>query len=197
LVKSRRAGERVFASTRRFLEKRLRLTVNEAKSKVAPVEECRFLGFRLVRGRIYWSPEAEREFKRRMRRLTSRSWGVSMEYRLKKLSEYLRGWIAYFGISEYYRPIPVLDEWIRRRVRACHWKMWKKPRRRIRQLIRLGTSRRQAILAGLSRKSYWTMSRTLATQTGMTNKWLASLGLPSLKAHWSAIHYPSSGSRPS
>ena len=100
LVKSRRAGERVLRSVGRFLAKHLRLELNEAKSGVVPTEGCEFLGFTFRGQQIRWSHKAEREFKRRVRRLTSRSWGVSMGYRLAKLSQYIRGWIAYFGLSE-------------------------------------------------------------------------------------------------
>ena len=113
-----------------------------------------------------------------------------MEVRLQKLSEYLRGWTNYFGLSEYYTPIPKLDKWIRRRIRLCHWKMWKKPRKRMSELMKLGTSRKTAILTGRSRKGYWRLSRTLATQTGMTDAWLASQGLFSIREQWIAIHYP-------
>ena len=88
-MKSKRAAERVFDSIRRFLKRQLRLEVNETKSRIAPVGQCDFLGFSFARKRIRWSNAAEREFKRRARRLTSRSWRVSMEYRLKKLAEYL------------------------------------------------------------------------------------------------------------
>ncbi|MCA9125000.1 MAG: hypothetical protein KDB11_32710 [Planctomycetales bacterium] len=107
-----------------------------------------------------------------------RGWGVSMEVRLAKLSQYIRGWMGYFGLSEYYTILPKLDEWLRRRVRSCYWKMWwrvfhEDARNRIRQLLKLGTDKRSAILAGLSRKGYWRLSRTLSTHTGMTNAWLA------------------------
>ncbi len=190
LVKSRRAGERVLRSIQRFLAKRLRLELNAAKSGVVPIEGCEFLGFTFRGRQIRWSNKAEREFKRRVRRLTSRSWGVSMEYRLAKLSEYVRGWMGYFGLSEYYTIVPTLDEWLRRRVRMCYWKMWKRPRRRIGQLIKLGSGKRSAILAGLSRKSYWRLSRTLSTHTGMTNAWLAEQGVISIKVLWVNIHYP-------
>ena len=118
-----------------------------------------------------------------------------MEYRLAKLAEYVRGWMGYFGVSEYYTVLPTLDEWLRRRVRLCYWKMWKKPRRRIRQLLKLGTGKRHAILTGLSRKGYWRLSRTLGTHTGMTNAWLAEQGIISLKALWVNIHYPDGGPR--
>jgi RNA-directed DNA polymerase len=194
LVKSLRAGERVLRSVPRFLATRLRLELNEAKSGVVPIDGCEFLGFTFRGRQIRWSDDVEREFKRRVRRLTHRSWGVSMGYRLAKLAEYVRGWIGYFGLSEYYTILPTLDDWLRRRVRLCYWKMWKRPARRIRQLIQLGTGRRSAILAGLSRKGYWRLSRTLSTHTGMTNAWLAKQGVLSLKALWVSIHYPEGAS---
>ena len=68
---------------------------------------------------------AFKEFKRRIRKLTGRSWFVTMDYRIKKLAQDLRGWMNYFGISEYYRPIPEIDHWLRRRVRMCYWKQWR------------------------------------------------------------------------
>ena len=190
LVKSLSAGRRVMASIRRFLERELRLKVNEQKSKVAPVEECGFLGFVFVRGKIRWSDKSFREFKRRIRLFTGRSWFVSMEYRLYKLAEYVRGWMNYYGISEYYRPIPVIDEWLRRRIRMCHWKQWRYVRTKVRNLLKLGTYKRQAILTALSRKGPWHLARTLAAQTGMTSKWLAEQGLISIKEQWVKIHYP-------
>ncbi len=72
----------------------------------------------------------------------------------------------------------------------CYWKQWGRARNRIRNLIRLGTFERSAIIAGLSRKSYWRLSRTLATNSGMTNKWLKEQGLVSIKEQWVEIHYP-------
>jgi RNA-directed DNA polymerase len=190
MVKSERAGKRVLESIRAFLEGRLRLKVNETKSKVARLDECTFLGFQIVRGRIRWSRKAETEFKRRIRELTGRSRGISMAYRLKKLREYMRGWIGYFGLSEYYRALPPLDQWIRRRVRQCYWKMWKRPKKRRRELRRLGVSESQINMLNGSRKSYWKLSRTLATNSGLSNAWLKEQGLISLKEQWSSIHYP-------
>ena len=190
MVKSLSAGTRVMASIRRFLEHELRLTVNEKKSKVAPVGECGFLGFVFVRGKIRWSDKAFREFKWRIRLFTGRSWFVSMEYRYKKLAEYVRGWMNYYGISEYYRPIPIIDEWLRRRLRMCYWKQWRYARTKVRHLLKLGTSKRQAIMTAISRKGPWHLARTLAAQTGMTNKWLAEQGLISVKEQWVKIHYP-------
>ena len=96
----------------------------------------------------------------------------------------------YFGISEYYRPIPEIDHWLRRRMRMCYWKQWRRPRTKIRSLRKLGTSLKAALGVGLSRKGPWRLARTLATQTGMTNQWLKEQGLVSVKERWVNIHYP-------
>lgn len=188
LVKSERAGERVKTSIARFLTGKLKLAVNERTSRVVSVEHCTFLGFTFRKGKLRWSDEAFDDFKHRIRQLTGRSWGVSMAYRLEKLAIYVRGWMNYFGISDDYRPIPEIDAWIRRRIRMCYWKQWRYVRTQVRYLLALGTSKRQAILTALSSKSYWHLSKTLATQTGMTNDGLASQGLISIRTLWMRIH---------
>ena len=190
LVKSQRAGERVMASVQRFLERKLKLEVNQDKSQVASTNQTNFLGFTFRGTRIRWSDKAFREFKRRIKQLTGRSWFVSMEYRLEKLAQYIRGWMNYFGTSEYYRPIPEIDHWLRRRVRMCYWKQWRYARTKVRELRKLGTSLHAAISVAISRKGPWHLARTLATQTGMTNQWLKDQGLLSVKELWVNIHYP-------
>jgi RNA-directed DNA polymerase len=191
VVKSQRAGERVKASVTRFLRSHLHLEINEQKSMVGPTKDCAFLGFTFPGARIYWSPEAFQDFRHRLRKLTGRSWGVSMAYRIRKLNEYIRGWMHYFGLSQHYRPLPELDAWLRRRLRMCFWKQWRSVRTRVRELLKLGTAKQTATLTALSRKGPWHSSRTLATQTGMTNQWLSeSVGLVSLRALWIALHYP-------
>jgi RNA-directed DNA polymerase len=130
-----------------------------------------------------------KQFKRRIKKLTGRSWFVSMEYRIEKIALYLRGWMNYFGISEYYQPIPEIDHWLRRRLRMCYWKQWRYGRTKIRNLLKLGTGKKTAILTAISRKGPWRLSRTLATHTGMTNKWLKDQGLLSVKELWVNTHY--------
>lgn len=192
LVKSAKAGLRVRARLTRFLKKKLRLTVNPAKSKVAPLNPCRFLGFTFRRKKIVGSDKSLAQFKLRVKELTGRSWGVSMAYRLGKLSEYLRGWMAYFRRSESYSPVPELDEWIRRRIRMCYWKQWKRCRKRVGELLKLGVNERQAVMTALSRKRYGPLSRTKATQMGLTDAWLKSQGWVSVRELWIAFHYPAS-----
>jgi hypothetical protein len=125
-----------------------------------------------------------------IKELTGRSWFVSMDYRYEKLAEYLRGWMNYFGISEYYRPIPEIDHWLRRRLRRCYFKQWRRAKTKVRKLRKLGTSLHAAISVAISRKGPWRLSRRLATQTGMTNKWLKDQGLLSVKELWVNIHCP-------
>ena len=124
-----------------------------------------------------------------------------MAYRLNKIAAHVWGWMGYYRISEFYRPIPELDGWIRRRVRMFYWSRsqaktaggnpWRQPRTRIRNLLRLGTRKKDAILTGISRRGYWHLARTLATQTGMTNQWLSNQGLISVRDRWISFHYPS------
>jgi RNA-directed DNA polymerase len=188
LVRSVRAGQRVKASLTGYVTKTLKLRVNEQKSRVCRIDAVEFLGFTFRGAKLRWSDDAFDTFLHRLRRLTCRSWGVSMEYRLRKLAQYLRGWMGYFGISDYYRPVPELDGWLRRRVRMCYWKQWRRVRTKVRHLLALGTSKRQAILTALSRKAYWHLARTLATQTGMTNRWLERQGLLSIRDLWMKAH---------
>ena len=190
LVRSQRAGQRVMGSLKRFLEQRLKLRINPEKSRVVPTNQAAFLGFTFRGTKICWVEKAFREFKRRVKELTGMSWFVSMDFRYKKLSEYLRGWMNYFGIAEYYHPIPEIDHWLRRRLRLCYLKQWRKAKTKVRELRKLGTSLHTAITLALSRKGPWRLSRTLATQTGMTNKWLKDQGLLSVKDLWVNIHYP-------
>ena len=117
LTRSFRAGQRVKAGITRYLTARLKLVVNEEKSRVAKISECVYLGFTFRGSKLRWSEQAFMDFRHRVRKVTDRSWGVSMIHRLDKLTEYLRGWMNYFGISDYYRPVPGIDQWIRRRIR--------------------------------------------------------------------------------
>lgn len=192
LVKSPRAGERVKASISRFLEKKLKLKVNNDKSKVGKAKKCEFLGFTFPGKSIRWTESALNDFKHQIRKLTGRSNGVSIEQRIDALNRYITGWMNYFGLSKYYTPIPILDNWLRRRLRMCLWKQWRYVKTKVRELRKLGTFLKSAILTALSRKGPWHLARTLATQTGMTNEWFRDvLGLVSIRSIWISVHYPS------
>jgi RNA-directed DNA polymerase len=190
LVKSQRAASRVMASISRFLERKLKVKVNRDKSKVLRAQDSSFLGFTFTRMKLTATGKAIHGFKTKLRRLTGRSWGVSMSYRYASLSLYLRGWMNYFGIGMKYNDVVELDHWLRRRIRMCYWKQWRRARRRIGELIKLGSARYQAILTGLSRKSYWHLAKTLSTNMGLSKTFLEKQGLVSIRTLWIQIHYP-------
>jgi RNA-directed DNA polymerase len=189
-VKSKRAAERVMSSVTRYLEKELKLVVNQKKSRIVKAEDCEYLGFIFKNKRITWSDESLKEFEYNIGRLTARSWGISMEKRLEKLSSFIRGWMGYYALSKYYTPLPGLDNWIRRRVRMCYLKQWRKPRTRIGNLIKLGTPKEQAISVGLSCKGPWRLAKTFGSQGALTNTYLKEQGLVSVLDLWVAFHYP-------
>ena len=188
-AKSRRAAERIMRSVGRYVAKQLRLVVNEEKSRVVASTEFEFLGFSFPKSRatINVAPKSVRRFKQRIREITGRSRGISMERRLSELRRYVRGWMGYFGIASQLKLFDKLDQWIRRRIRMCYWKQWRRPKRRRAMLIRLGVPRRQAIRHARSRKGYWRMAKTIASGVGMTNAWLAEQGLLSMKTLWAQL----------
>lgn len=188
-AKSQRSAERIMASVTRFLTDKLRLVVNQAKSRVVASKEFEFLGFafRKSRATINVSAKSIQRFKHRIREITGRSRGISMDHRLSLLRSYVRGWMGYYGLAAQLKLFDRLDQWLRRRIRMCYWKQWRRPRKRRRELIRLGVPIRQAIRHARSRKSYWHMSKTIASGVGLTNAWLAEQGLLSMKTLWSEL----------
>ena len=189
LVKSQRAGERVLRSISNYLQKRLKLVVNSTKSQVVHADESKFLGFTFRKGRIQWHPKTLKKFKKRVRELTNRNWGVSMEYQLHKISQFLRGWINYFGIAHCYQLCVELDHWIRRRVRMAYWRQWTKPRTKVRNLIKLGVSVKSAVACGITSKGPWRSSKTPGIQQAVSNAYLKSQGLYALRDGWIKLHH--------
>ena len=126
-------------------------------------------------------------FRHRIREITGRSRGISMDHRLQELARYVRGWMGYFALASQWKLFASLEQWIRRRIRCCYWKRWRHVRTRIRELIAMHVPRRQAIRHGKSRKEPWHMAKTIASGVGMTNDWLASQGVLSLKTLWAEL----------
>jgi len=189
LVKSQRAGERVLRSISRYLQDRLKLVVNTTKSHVVKTNESKFLGFTFRAGRIQWHPKTLLKFKQQVRRLTNRNWGVSMKYQLFKISQFIRGWINYFGIANCYQLCVDLDHWIRRRVRMAYWRQWRKPRTKVRSLMRLGVHVRSAVACGITSKGPWRSAKTPGIQQALSNTFLKSQGLYALRDGWIKLHH--------
>jgi len=189
-VKSKRAGERVMASISRYLEQKLKVKVNQAKSNVSHVRESSVLGFETQHKKLRTTEGKVRKFKQELKLNTRRCPGISIESRIIRLREYAQGWMGHYGCGLKYNDAVALEGWIRRRLRMCYWKQWRKPRRRIGQLIKLGVSKREAILLGLSRKGYWRLSKTLGTNMGLSNAHFEEIGLISLRTLGCKIHPP-------
>jgi RNA-directed DNA polymerase len=185
-TKSKRSAERVFTSVHGYLTKRLRLVVNQEKSRIVSTDGLEYLGFvfRGKRGKIEVAAKSLHRFKHRIREITGRSRGISMERRLSELRTYVRGWMGYFAVAGSLKLFDRIDQWLRRRIRSCYWKRWRQMRTRIRELIALGVPRRQAIRHAKSRKGPWHMAKTIASGVGFTNAWLQEQGLLSLKSLW-------------
>ena len=189
LVGSKRAGDRVLRNVTSFVERKLKLKVNDTKSQVAPINQCKFLGFTFHGGSLKWHESVVGKFKFQIRQLTGRSNGISMEKRIAELTVYMRGWINYFGIGQGYQKCIDLDHWIRRRLRMCYWKMWRRPRTKVRNLLKLGVPLDMAIACGISSKSYWRSAKTEGIHRALSNEFLAEKGLLSLRDQWVEIHY--------
>jgi len=190
VVKSKRAAERVLRSIGGYIETKLKLVVNEAKTKAARLSQCSFLGFVITPKRIRCLDAKIRTFKQTIRQITCRSWGISMEERLERLRLYVNGWLGYYAIGVPYKDIRYLDQWLRRRVRLCYWKQWRIPRTRFRNLLKLGINRSAIKQASRCRKGYWRCSRLRVVGIAMNNQWLAEQGCPSIKEQWLKLCYP-------
>jgi RNA-directed DNA polymerase len=184
-VRSRRAGERVMGGVERFLERRLKLKVNRAKSAVARPSGRKFLGFSFTVGsypRRRIAPETLVRFKQRVRDTTRRTRGCSLEQIITELARYLNGWRGYFGFCETPSVLRDLDRWVRRRLRAIAWKQWKRGRTRFAELTRRGIGKDLAAQSAGSPNGPWRMSNSPALAMALPNAILGSLGLPSLLA---------------
>ncbi|MGK5093101.1 group II intron reverse transcriptase/maturase [Deltaproteobacteria bacterium TL4] len=189
-VKSERAARRVMLSISRFLVETLKVKVNTQKSKICKVQEGSVLGFEIHRKKLRTIDVKIRKFKSELRRISRRCSGIAMKDRFQRLAEYARGWMAHYGCGMLYNTVLEMDGWLRRRIRMAYMKQWRKPRTKIRELIKLDVPVKLAINIGLSRKGYWRLSRTQATNWGLSDVFLTKQGMISLRDLWIKIHYP-------
>ena len=185
-VRSKPAGERVLASVTRYLERRLRLSVNGAKSAVDRPWRRTFLGFsftgRRVKNRRRVSMKALKAFRHEVRRLTQRTRGISFSRLVGELKRYLDGWYEYFGFAEAQSVFKELDAWVRRRLRCYQWKQW--GRRGYRELRRRGVSRELAWNTAKSAHGPWRLSRSPALAFALPGGTFDALGLPRLYSRY-------------
>lgn len=191
-VKSARAGERVMESMIKLLEGKLKLKVNRNKSAVNLVSRRKFLGFSFyfTKGgaEIKIHEKSYRRFRAKIREVTNRNKGISMESRLIKLNQITIGWLNYYSIAKGKSRIRELEGWIRRRLRACIWKTWKRVRTRYKNLIKAGIPKYKAWEFANTRKGYWRISNSPVLSKSLTNTYLAELGFISISKRYQMIH---------
>ena len=169
-----------------FITTKLKLKVNQQKSAVARPWERKFLGFSFTNGaqpkrRI--APKALVRFKERIRELTRRTRGVSIEEMAAELGGYLRGWYAYFGVCETPSVLKELDQWMRRRLRSFLWKQWKRGPVRFSELTRRGVKKDLAIRTVKTPHGPWYLAASPGVTFALPNAYFASLGIPQLFRH--------------
>jgi RNA-directed DNA polymerase len=181
-VKTKKAGIRVLRSITRFLERKLRLKVNQEKSAVDRPWRRKFLGFSFTFHRspkVRIAKESLKRVKEKIRKITSRSKALPMEERIKALNLLVVGWCNYFSLANTKTPFVNLDSWIRRRLRMCLWKQWKKPQTKVRRLLALGIPKQKAYEWGNSRKKYWRIAGSPVLHRSLGNAYWNSKGLKS------------------
>jgi RNA-directed DNA polymerase len=180
-VRSSRAAERVMGSTCEFIERRLKLRVNRGKSSVALAFHATLLGFGFLKRKgeikVRIDPKARKRAKDRLRKITSRRWGVSMERRIREANRFTVGWTAYFALADTSRPLSDLDEWLRRRLRQVRWKEWKRYHTKKRNLRALGIPEQSAREWAGSRKGYWRIARSWVLSRSLTDAYWREQGL--------------------
>jgi RNA-directed DNA polymerase len=188
-TKTQVAAQRVYASVERFLRERLKLTVNHDKSCTRKTDGLEYVGyeFRGYGGQIRVSVKKLDAFQKRVSDIFRKSRGVSMRSRYAEFRSYALGWLGYFALDQVKTTFVNLDKWLRRRVRACYWKQWKKSKTRLKKLISLGVSKRVARGFAMSGKGAWRLSSTSGVQRALSNEVLKTEGLFNLEERWQSL----------
>ncbi len=181
-VQSLRAGERVLQSIKQFLEKRLKLKVNESKSGCAFVNERQFLGYCIQRnGKLTIAKRSIERIRDKVCALTRRNRGTSLERVITELNVVLRGWINYFRLTQWPSDLKTLDSWIKRKLRCYRLKQRKKCYPIVKFLMELGVPACSAWSLGKSGKGWWRLSKSHAIHHAMTDTWFSEQGLINLE----------------
>jgi RNA-directed DNA polymerase len=189
-VKSKAAGDRVMESIARFLEKRLRLRINRDKSAVDRPWNRKFLGYTMTphhRTKLKVSPSSVKRAKAHIKEIVRKGRGRSLPKVIGEITPFLRGWVAYFRLSQVKNVFEELDKWIRRKLRLILWRQWKKPRTRAGKMIRLGIERVRAFDSAYNGRGPWWNAGASHMNAAITAKWLYQRGLTSLLAEYQRL----------
>jgi RNA-directed DNA polymerase len=188
-TKTREAARRVYVSIGRYLTRKLKLVVNQQKSRVCSTDGVEFLGFVFqgYGGQIRVARKNLEKFKSRVREITRRTRGVSFAQRCVELRRYFQGWVGYFRLVPIKSFFSDLDKWVRRRIRMCIWVNWKNGRTRAANLMKLGVPEHEAYTHGMSSKGPWVLSSSQAVHQALSTALMEERGLPSLLGIWTKL----------
>ena len=180
--KSRKSAERTLNNIVPYIEGKLFLKVNRTKTCVAHISKVKYLGYSFYRYkgkcRFRVHPKSVTKMKDKIRELTDRSNGWGNEYRALKLTQFIRGWVNYFGMADMKSLIQTSDEWLRHRIRTIYWKQWKKVKTKFKELKKLGVEKEKAWICANMRNGNWYCGGYFVLQTAFDNKKLRELGYP-------------------
>ena len=194
LARSDRAAKRLLETSTKYLEETLKLKVNQKKSRVVSVFAIRnfkYLGFTLGKNGkgIYIRVHGKswKKMKSKLKELSSRRSCQSIRPSLEKIKVYMRGWLNYYGVADMKNRIDELNSWLYHRIRMCIWKQWKKPKTKVRNLLKMGVPEDLAYQAGNSRRGYWFVTHTVAVNLAMTKERLINSGLYDLATAYQSV----------
>jgi group II intron reverse transcriptase/maturase len=182
-VRSERTGERVLASVTRFLAERLKLEVNVTKSAVARPWERTFLGYSLTWHKVprrRMAPSSRHRLEKRIREVLKGARGRSLSETIQALNPVLRGWAAYYQLTETKRALEALDGWIRHKLRCILWRQWKRPYTRARNLMKAGLAEERAFRSAFNQRGPWWNSGASHMNQAFRKAYFDRLGLVSL-----------------
>lgn len=182
-VRTRRSGERVMSSLTKFLETRLKLTVNQDKSAVDRPWNRQFLGYGMTNHRtpqIKVGGKSLGRLKSKLREFSRRGRGKKVKRVIEDLTPILRGWSNYFKLAQVKKPFEELDQWLRRKLRCIIWRQWKRPATRVRKLIQRGLSEERARKSAGNGRGPWWNSGASHMNEAFDRSYFTKLGLFSL-----------------
>ena len=190
-ARNRKAAERYYKRVKKLLEGKLKLKVNEEKTSIRKLSQTKYLGYGFYHNngtQLKVHKESLKKLTAKLKAVTSRSNALGYRQRRIKINQIIRGWIQYFKLANMRNHLQKLDEWLRRRIRMCAWKSWKKIKTKFTNLVKLGTTKYQAWQWANTRRSYWRIAKSPVLNRALNNKRIAERGYISLVSYYNKVH---------
>ena len=190
-ARNRKAAERYYKRVKKLLEGKLKLKVNEEKTSIRKLSQTKYLGYGFYHNngtQLKVHKESLKKLTAKLKAVTSRSNALGYRQRRIKINQIIRGWVRYFKLANLRNHLQKLDEWLRRRIRMCAWKSWKKIKTKFTNLVKLGTTKYQAWQWANTRKSYWRIAKSPVLNRALNNKRIAERGYISLVSYYNKVH---------